>query len=228
MAIPATPFQALQGNGKQITRRPVNEFDISTLVSIFPRAFQVEMHTVFPGSFKVESGRKEKPFLMHVGQSSYFLDIQPDSTVPIIEVPNGSYQVANSIVNDFCSAIELFEPMQMPGLFVLPGRINIAQLITDFKEDMSRAEEKQKLWFDALIKAADSMWVRSQGNPNAISDLARLAAEERGQGSKPWMQNTVAQSLINCTQCGSLRNPAYPICPNCKSVIDVPLKPISK
>jgi len=223
MAIPATPLQALHGSGKTITRRPVNEFDISSVVSIFPRAVNTEMHTVFPGSFRLEKGTKEKPFILHVTQASYYLDIQPDTTIPIIEVPNGSFQVASSIVNDYCSSIELFEPMQMPGLFVLPGKVHIADLITQFKDEMLSAEMKQIAWFDSLIREADSMWVRSQGNPNAISDLARLAAEERNQRSKPWMQNTVAQTLINCTQCGSLRNPAYPICPNCKSVIDPPL-----
>lgn len=223
MSIPATPFNAIQGNGKQVVLRPVNEYDITSIISIYPRNVDVVMHTIFPGTFHIPKGTKQVPTIVVIGQSSYFLDTQPDTTMPIIEVPNSSKQVADSIINDYCAGLLEASPMQMPGLFCVPGKVNVAEVLSTHKELLERAEVRQNAWFHKLINEADVMWVRSQGNPNAISDLARMAAEETNNKSKPWMQNTVAQTLINCTMCGALRNPAYPVCPNCKHVIDAPL-----
>jgi uncharacterized OB-fold protein len=30
-----------------------------------------------------------------------------------------------------------------------------------------------------------------------------------------------ATQVIRCVACGSLRNPAYPVCPTCKAVVEV-------
>ena len=49
----------------------------------------------------------------------------------------------------------------------------------------------------------------------------RMAADMRGvKDTKPWMQNYVASQLIPCVACGNLRNPLYPVCSSCNTIVD--------
>ncbi len=71
------------------------------------------------------------------------------------------------------------------------------------------------------MRIADILWARTNGNPLAISDDSRLAAEKLGLTSqKNWMGDFRARELTNCKACGHMINPVYPVCPNCKNVID--------
>ena len=71
-----------------------------------------------------------------------------------------------------------------------------------------------------LIRIADILWSRSNGNPLSISNDARLACEELNISSKPWLGDHQTAELVRCVACGSLRNGAYPICQTCKAIAD--------
>ena len=71
-----------------------------------------------------------------------------------------------------------------------------------------------------LIKIADILWSRSNGNPLSISDDARLACKELNISNKPWLGDLQTMELVRCVACGSLRNPTFPICQSCHVVVD--------
>jgi uncharacterized OB-fold protein len=65
---------------------------------------------------------------------------------------------------------------------------------------------------------ADALWSRSNGNPLTISDEMKLAARELNLVNKEWLKDSQTMELVRCKACGSLKNPLYPICANCKSI----------
>jgi len=70
-----------------------------------------------------------------------------------------------------------------------------------------------------LVKLADSLWARSNGNPLAISDSMRTAAKELNL-EKDWMKDFRMVETVRCKACGSLLNPMFPVCPTCKAIND--------
>jgi hypothetical protein len=79
---------------------------------------------------------------------------------------------------------------------------------------------KQKKWFMELIRIADILWSRSNGNPLSISEDARLACKELNITAKPWLGDAQTTELVRCIACGSLRNGKFPICQTCKAIAD--------
>jgi hypothetical protein len=109
---------------------------------------------------------------------------------------------------------------QAPGLFYVPGEFTVAKLKTEHAALFTKAQASQKKWFLELIKIADILWSRSNGNPLSISDDARLACKELNIQNKPWLGDIQASELIRCIACGALRNPLFPICQTCKAIAD--------
>ena len=85
---------------------------------------------------------------------------------------------------------------------------------------LNKLKQCQKKWFQELVRLADILWSRSNGNPLSISDDARLACKELNLQNKPWLGDMQQMELVRCIACGSLRNPAYPICQTCKAIVD--------
>jgi len=205
---------------QRIERAPMNPADKCTVVSIFPRAIKFDVkHTIFPGTFSIAAGSKKEPAILVVGSSSWYRSVGEDS--PVIEVPTGALQVANSIVNDHLNGLEGCNGKDVkPGLFYVTGELDATGLKTTHKALLDKAEEAQLRWYNELVRLADIMWARTDGNPIAISNDARLAAEQIGQKNKPWMQDFVSTAVTNCPACGHMRHNNYPVCSNCKTIID--------
>jgi hypothetical protein len=203
----------------KLERAPVNPLDKSTIISIFPKQIDEYKHTLQPGRFIIPPGSYEKPSVLVIGPSSWWKEIDPEQ--PHIEIPQSSVVIANSVVNDYCNGLvgcDMGE--KMPGLFWLPGEINPAQLVVNHKVLLDRANTRQRNWLMELVKIADVLWARTNGNPLSISNDMRMAAEMLNLKVKPWMQDFTMVQLTNCPACGHLRNNNYPICANCKTVID--------
>jgi hypothetical protein len=66
---------------------------------------------------------------------------------------------------------------------------------------------------------SDVDWSRTNGNPLAISEIARLAAQYL-KLQKPWMQDFQAFQLDACPACGQLTNLKYPVCKHCKAIVN--------
>lgn len=204
-------------NKRRLIRSTKNPLDKCTIISIFPKEIDEVKYTIEPGKFHIDAGSYEKPSVLVVGSSSWWKDI--DVEQPLLEIPHGSIQVAESIIKDYCNGMFGCDmDGQMPGLFFVTGEIKPVDVKLKYKESLEIAKVKQDNWFKVLVKLADSLWARSNGNPLAIWDMMRVAAKELNEDQKPWMQEFEAAKLVNCKFCGALRNDLYPICSSCKAI----------
>lgn len=204
---------------RKTLRSPGNPMDRCTIVSIYPREIDEVKHTIQPGRFIIPPGSYDHPSLLVVGPSSWWKELEEES--PLLEIPTSSIIVADSVVKDYCNGLLACNMNDiMPGIFYIPGAINIVSLVKDHKPLLDKAKGNQNRWYEQLVREADILWSRSNGNPLAISDDMRLAAMELGQKSKPWLQDFRSNEMVHCVACGNLRNPLYPICPTCHTVVD--------
>jgi len=206
----------VRDNRKPI-RAPLNPFDKATVVSILPKEIFEKKPTLFPGEWYIPPGTETKPTCVEIQPSSWFRDI--DLEQPLLEIPTSAIIVAEAIVKDYCNGIIGCDMGNaMPGLVYLPGIVTSEQFLKDHKSTHTAMIQRQKNWYAVLLKMADGLWARSNGNSIVISDDMRLAARELNQQAKDWMKNFQAVEMVRCNSCGSLRNPSYPICSTCKSI----------
>ncbi len=207
-------------NARKAVRGPVNELDKCTVVSIFPEPLKFHKPTIEPGLFQIGGGSYKKPAILVVGSSSWWMDVNEN----LVEIPTGAPQVANSIVVDHCLGLHgVTQGIAQPGLFWILGEKTVDTILKENKAELDKYKVLQDNWYSELVKQADVLWARSNGNPLAISNYARLAVQELGLKDKAWMRDFNTLQLTNCPACGSLRNPEYPICGTCKTVVDKPL-----
>lgn len=213
-------FPGLGGLGKKRTlRAPVNPLDKSTVISIYPKRIVEHKVTIQPGVFVIEPGTIEAPSFLVVGPSSWWREVDEDQ--PLLEIPNSSVQIADALVKDYCNGMLAYDTTSRnPGLFFIPGVITFEALKKDHEPAFKNAIQKQKNWFSALVRLADTFWARSNGNPITISDEMRMAANALGLKEKDWMKDFTMMENIKCMACGQPRNPAYPVCPHCHAIVD--------
>lgn len=203
---------------RRAVRAPVNPMDKSTLVSILPYTLNERKPTIFPGVFQVPSGTVEKPGTLVIGPSSWWKELGEKE--PLLEIPVSSFAVADSVVKDYCnSQLGANSIDRKPGIFFVSGEKTPSQIVKDHPKELADAANKQREWYLALIKISDTMWARTQGNPLAISNDARYAAKEM-KLDKPWMQDFKTMEMTQCPACGTLRQNQYPVCSNCKTILD--------
>lgn len=212
-------FPGIQQTGRRTIRAPINPMDKSTIVSILPKAIHERKATIQPGFFDLAPGSFDSPSVLVVGPSSWWREI--DENQPLLEIPVSSIQIADSIVRDYCNGL-LAANMddQMPGLFYIPGEYTVERLKKEHMPLLLKAQARQRKWFMELIRVADILWSRSNGNPLSISSDARLACAELNISNKPWLGDQQTAELVRCVACGSLRNANFPICQTCKAVAD--------
>lgn len=226
-------FPGIAALRRRTVRQPVNPMDKSTIISIYPREILEEKWTIQPGVFHIQPGSYEKPSILVVGPSSWWREIDEDQ--PLLEIPNSSIQVADSVVRDWAQGMLACDMAEaIPGIDFVPGSYsmktiespNSVYVINDtqysFKSLLDKLKRKQTNWYNALVRMADGFWARSNGNPLAISDLMRMAARELGI-NRDWANDFQMIEMIRCIACGGLRNPQFPICSHCQTVVDVEL-----
>lgn len=212
-------FPGVSDFRKRTQRSPDNPMDRCTVVSIYPKEVDEVKHTIQPGRFIIPPGTYEKPSTLVVGSSSWWKELDEES--PLLEIPQSSILIANSIIVDYINGILGCNMNDaVPGLFYLPGNLSVVTIQKEYKAQLDSARTKQINWFKALVIMADTLWSRSQGNPLSISDDMRLAARELNLNSKEWLADFQAAEMIRCASCGNMRNPLYPICPSCHMIID--------
>lgn len=207
------------GNRRIPARQPVNPADKCTVFSIYPKTIDEVKHTISPGRFIIPAGSIENPSRLVVGSSSWLREIDVDQ--PYLEIPNSSYQVANSIVTDYCNGlIGCNMEDAMPGIFFIPGDITVELLLKEYKSTFDKAVVKQTRFWHSIIELTDILWSNTNGNPLCVSEDARLACRMTGIENKDWMQNFQNMGQVRCIACGSLRNPAFPVCASCNRIVD--------
>lgn len=209
----------LEVDKRRTVRSPVNPLDKSTVVSIYPKEINETKHTIQPGKFHIDKGSFEKPALLVVGPSSWWRDLDPGQ--PLLEIPVSSIQIANSIIVDFCNGLVGCDmAASMPGIFWVEGAKTVDQIKKEHGDKLTAAYQRQKMWYQTLVRMADTLWSRSNGNPLSISDDMRIAALELNLKEKPWIKDYSTIQLINCKACGHMCKPGFPVCPNCHHVVD--------
>lgn len=212
-------FPGLHQMNRRTIRATVNPLDKSTVVSILPKKISERKATIQPGVFEIEAGSYEKPSILVVGTSSWWREV--DENQPLLEIPVSSVQIADSIVRDYCNGLLACNMADMmPGLFYLPGEYTVQKVKTEHPALLIKAKENQKRWFLEIIRVADILWSRSNGNPLSISNDARLACKELNITQKPWLGDQQTAELVRCVACGNLRNNQFPICATCKAIAD--------
>lgn len=212
-------FPGIAQTNRRTIRAPINPLDKSTIVSILPKPISERKATIQPGFFDIPPGNYDNPSILVVGPSSWWREV--DENQPLLEIPVSSIQIADAVVRDYANGLLACNMAdQMPGLFYVPGDYTVERLKKDHKPLLDKALAAQRKWFMELIRLADILWSRSNGNPLSISDDARLACREMNITQKPWLGDLQTAELVRCTACGSLRNAQFPVCPTCKAVVD--------
>ena len=212
-------FPGMSSIHRRTIRAPVNPMDKSTIVSILPKTISERKATIQPGFFDIPAGTFDNPAILVVGPSSWWREI--DDGQPLLEIPVSSIQIADSIVKDYANGLLACNMGDMmPGLFYIPGEHTLATIRKDYMSLLLRAQTTQKKWFMELVRIADILWSRSNGNPLAISEDARLACKELNISNKPWLGDLQTAELVRCVACGALRNQLFPICQTCKAIVD--------
>ena len=219
-------FPGINDWKRRTIRGPINPLDRSTVVSIFPKDIEEKKPTIQPGIFRIPAGTVENPGILIVGPSSWWRDI--DEEQPLLEIPVSSIQIADSVVRDYLNGyLACNMDSHMPGLFYVMGCKNNTKgepdpiatqewVKKEYKGEIEKARTRQQNWYTLLIKMADSLWARSNGNPLAIADDMRLAAKELNlTATKDWMKEFQMVDMVRCKACGSLKNPQFPVCAQC-------------
>jgi hypothetical protein len=212
-------FPGLQQTNRRAIRAPVNPLDKSTVVSILPKPLYEKKITIQPGIFEIPPGTFDKPSVLVVGSSSWWREI--DENQPLLEIPLSSVQVADSIVRDYCNGLLGCNMSDlMPGLFYIPGEYTSERVKKEQTLLLNKANENQRKWYLELVRIADILWSRTNGNPLSISNDARLACKELNIHNKPWLGDLQTAELVRCIACGALRNQLFPICQSCHAIVD--------
>jgi len=212
-------FPGMSVHKRTTIRAPINPLDKSTVVSILPKVIDERKVTIQPGVFHIDAGTIEKPAVLVVGSSSWWREVDMDQ--PLLEIPLSSIQIADSIVRDYCNGLLACNMEdRMPGLFYIPGEFSVERIQKECPAMLASAEAKQRRWLAELVRIADILWSRSNGNPLSISDDARMACKVLNLQNKPWLGDAIAMELVRCVACGALRNPRFPICGTCKAIVD--------
>lgn len=223
-------FPLMSDIKRRTIRAPENPLDKATVVSIYPKYILEKKCTIQPGVFEIQPGTYKNPSILVVGTSSWWKEV--DENQPLLEIPHSSIQIADSIVRDYCNGILGCDMGDnMPGLFFVPGAkfdkhgnvdkvATLKWVIDEHGIALTTAHMKQRNWFSVLVRMADALWSRSSGNPLTISDDMKMAARELNLLNKEWLKDSQIMELVRCKACGSLKNPEYPICANCKAIDD--------
>lgn len=204
---------------KKTIRSTPNPLDKCTVVSIYPKDIREHKVTIQPGYFHIPSGSVDKPSTLIVGPSSWWRDV--DEFQPLLEITHSSIQVAHALINDYTLGMLGVKDNAKPGLFFVPGAFTTNEILKDYKKELESARLRQNNLYTNLVKMGDIGWAKSNGNPLTISDDMRMAAVELNLRNKDWMADFQHMEMIRCTACGFMRNPLYPMCGNCKTIIDV-------
>lgn len=216
---------AIPQRSRLVTRAVKNPIDKSTIVSVFPKKIIERKFTIEPGLFEIPAGTLDNPSILVLGSSSWWKHF--DENQPNLEIPVSSVSVANSVIKDYSNGMFGCDMEDsVPGLFFIPGEWSVSQIKEKYKDKLKEVYDKQWNWFNFLFGAAESLWARSGGNPLCISDEMRLAAIELGKKDRPWLLDFNKIQLVPCKACGTVKNPAFPVCSGCR-YID-PTHPLAK
>lgn len=189
---------------------------IITIVSLLPYQLQEIKPGLIPGVFTIPAAKNGIPGVLHIDDAKSNLYIRDGKTFPIT---HPAEEVANAIVNDYCTSQLQGSEEAKPALFWVFGKHSGADILKEFTKEVEEARKKQNVWFMRLVTLADDDWAKT-GQHRMISDLQRHAAKSLGLVNKPWYQSPEPQEFVKCPACNSLVESGAAICYNCKHVVN--------
>lgn len=188
----------------------------ATIVSLYPDVITEVKHGMFPTRFVIPAAERDDFSLLHIEDAFHYV-IAVGIEDPI-RYPVPAEEVANSIVNDFCSAFIGIDNDSKPGLFFLPGHASKTEISLMHKSELDAAKTRQNNWYKNLVAMADDTWARTRQH-KSISDLQRTAAKQLAL-KRDWT-SVVPEKDELCPACKVSVHPDAIICHNCKTIIDL-------
>jgi len=188
----------------------------ATVVSIFPLEIAEPKPGLYPGYFVIPAAPFGELSYLIVGDAVYYQETKNDIPTAV-KVP--FHTVADSIVMDFIrSHIGRIVEVAEPGVFWVPGAYDSQEAIRRaYPDKIALAENRQKKWFEELVKIADDTYSRTRRH-TSVSTLQRIAAQYLGV-ARPWVLRT-NDSANTCPFCKAETPYGAVKCPNCREIID--------
>ena len=192
----------------------------ATVVSICPFPVKAVKPGLTPAEYSLPASKDGKPVVLVVGGATF--PVYLDSDRGSLRVPAPSFEVARSIVEDYCTSHLGYDKEDaMPGMFHVDGAYTVAEVTVKFKDELVLAKKKQDNWFIRLVKIADDEWNRTHRHA-AISDMQRVACEAMGF-TRDWLMKPNEEETVQAKYCPACSVPITNgpvICPNCKLVLN--------
>lgn len=195
---------------------------LSSVISIVPFKIHEEKPGLYPGVFDIPEAKNNVPQILHIGECIHFVELDPER--PALRIPNPSYKVAESIVNDYLQATLGVKPEEFaicgPGIFWRPGMYDLKKVIADCADELEFQKERQQRWFLSLVQMADDDWERTRQH-KFITSTQRTAAKILGL-ERPWLITVPdSKTVQKCFACFSIVSAEAIICMNCKTILDI-------
>jgi len=187
--------------------------DKATVVSIFPMTIDERKPGIYPGHFKINPAKDGDFELLHVSPSVHWVQFYDGR--PALKIATPGSDIATSIVNDFVRNIfgYDFENDAYPGIFWVEGHVTKDEIKKSHMTPLRDATERQRRWFEHLVKLADDAFVGSNRQHKVIADVQRYACRNLGL-TRDWLieipEKQVAPKL--CPNCQEKVNAARVVC----------------
>lgn len=195
---------------------PERDYRKSTVVSVAPFPLNERKHTVIPSDFSIPPAAYPNGIeilIVSPAITMLYLDADRGST----KVPIDSWELANSIVNDYVKTVLSYRPGAGPGFFALEGDYTIPQVEQEQRAKLVGARDSQKRWFQNLVRLADDDWAKYRQH-RSISEVQRIAAKSLSL-QREWITSIPEKENL-CPVCRDLVDPLAIMCKNCKFIIN--------
>lgn len=196
----------------------------ATVVSMLPYPL-IEFKTgLYPNEYRIKAAKPGDFSLNIIPNDAYHLvDLDPmaeGKSRRVMKVPTPALELANSIVNDYVSALLAVElPDTVPGLFAVSGDFKDKDEIKKaFYDKFKFFRDAQNRWFRNLTALADDVWAKTK-SPLTISDLQRSAAKALDL-KRDWINPPNPEEVNKCPICMNAINEGAVKCVACGFIFD--------
>lgn len=190
-----------------------------TLVSLYPLLLDERKPGIYPGHFTIPPVKDGDIEILHLGNSHYWVNFYDDR--PPLKVNTPADEIATSVINDLSRNIIGYDLQReaWPGLFWVEGHFTKAEILKNYASKIAETKAAQHRWFENLVRMADDLWVASNKQNKAISQLHRLACKALGVEREWSSELATAIGPKYCPACKERVHEEAVIC-KCRFILD--------
>jgi len=197
-----------------------------TVISIVPFDILESKPGLIPTDYPIPACPDDDVVCVTIDQAIHYVYIDKDRGS--MRVLDPSYEVARSIIEDYCNAQLEAGVGCHPGIMWKLGEWTPEQVKVHFAEELAELRRIQNNWFMAIVKLGDDDWEKTRQH-HAISDTQRIAAKKldpTNSRQRPWIMinpSDVVPGKIDmtiCAACGSDIPTSVVLCRYCGYVLD--------